>query len=222
MKEQPLNIILLGPPGSGKGTQAELLEEEFSIPHISTGDILRKAVADQTALGKEAQGYMNKGELVPDQLVVDIVDDRLQDKDAQNGFILDGFPRTVPQAQALEESLQKRDMDISAVIDIDVPEDELVKRLTARRVCADCDAVYHLIFEPPVNEDFCDACGGKLIQREDDKIETVKNRLEVYHNQTEPLINYYKDKKLLRSVEGRQPVEKVFDDIITVLKGDYA
>jgi adenylate kinase len=222
MSDQPLNILLLGPPGSGKGTQASLMSEEFDVPHISTGDILRKAVADGTELGKEASSYMNKGELVPDKLVVDIVNERIQESDAKNGFILDGFPRTIFQAEALDEAINKQGMYISAVIDISVNEKELVKRLTARRVCEDCTKVYHLIFEPPENDDYCDLCGGKLIQREDDKIETVQNRLEVYRKQTEPLIDYYKEKKLLRSVDGEQTVEQVFYDIVTVLKGDYA
>lgn len=222
MSETPLNIVLLGPPGGGKGTQASFMAEEFDIPHISTGDILRKAVNEGTELGKKAKSFMNKGELVPDDLVVDIVDERLTESDAKNGFILDGFPRTVPQAEALDKSLEKRNMLISAVIDINVSEKELIKRLTARRVCQDCNKVYHLVFEPPENEDYCDLCGGVLIQREDDKIETVKKRLEVYQKQTQPLVNYYKERKLLRSVDGQQSVEQVFYDIITVLKGDYA
>lgn len=222
MSEDYLNIVLLGPPGSGKGTQAELLSEEFDIPHISTGDILRKAVSEKTKLGKEAEGYMNKGELVPDKLVVDIVEERLMEPDAKKGFILDGFPRTVAQAEELEKALTKEDYFLGVVVNVNVEEKELIRRLTARRVCADCKRVYHLVFEPPLNEDFCDLCGGKLIQREDDKIETVRNRLEVYRKQTEPLINYYKEKKLLRSVDGQQSIEHVFNDIITVLKGDYA
>lgn len=216
-----MNLILLGAPGSGKGTQASLLSEKFKIPHISTGDILRAAIAANTDLGKRARGYMNKGELVPDKVVIGIIKDRLRQPDAAKGFLLDGFPRTVVQAEALDKELEELSKKIDAVIDIEVSEDEIIRRLTGRRVCADCQEVYHLFFEPPENEDYCDVCGGRLVQRPDDRLETVKRRLKVYKEQTAPLIEYYGRKKLLRSVNGQQEVEDVFADIARVIKGDY-
>ena len=222
MKETVMNIVLLGPPGSGKGTQAEIISDELNLPHISTGDILRKAVSEETRLGKEALKYMNKGELVPDKLVVDIVNERLTKPDAKEGFILDGFPRTLKQAESLGKSLGENKALLNAVINISVGEKELINRLTARRTCKDCNKVYNTVYGPPEKEDYCDECGGKLQQREDDKIDTVRNRLDVYSKQTEPLINYYKEKSLLRSVDGGQEAKSVFSDIITVLKGEYA
>jgi len=217
-----VNLILLGPPGSGKGTQASLLIQKFNVPHISTGDILRAAITTGTSLGKKAQEYMNKGELVPDEVVIGIVEERLGEADTQKGFLLDGFPRTVPQAKALDETLKSLGKELDAVIDIEVSEEEIVQRISGRRVCADCKEVYHLIYEAPENVNYCDVCGGKLIQRPDDRVETVKRRLQVYKNQTEPLIGFYRDKDLLRSVNGEQDVEAVFEDVVTVLKGDYA
>lgn len=216
-----MNLILLGAPGSGKGTQASLLSEKFKVPHISTGDIFRAAISAGTDLGKKAQGYMNKGELVPDEIVIGIIKDRLKERDTEKGFLLDGFPRTVVQAQALDVELVNLNKKIDAVIDIEVAEDEIVRRLTGRRVCEDCQEVYHTIFEPPENENFCDMCGGRLIQRPDDQSDTVKNRLKVYKDQTAPLIEYYREKDILRSVNGQQEVEYVFSDIVRVIKGDY-
>ena len=217
-----MNLILLGPPGSGKGTQASLLIEKFNIPHISTGDILRGAIADGTLLGKKAGDYMNKGELVPDEVVIGIVEERLDESDTQKGFLLDGFPRTLAQALALDETLKNLGKELDAVIDIEVSEEEIICRISGRRVCADCKEVYHLVFEAPENANYCDVCGGKLIQRPDDRVETVKRRLQVYEGQTKPLIDYYREKGLLRSVNGAQDIEAVFEDVITVLKGDYA
>ena len=217
-----MNLILLGPPGSGKGTQASLLIQKFNIPHISTGDILRGAIAAGTSLGKQAQEYMNKGELVPDEVVIGIVEERLGEADTQEGFLLDGFPRTVAQALALDKTLKSLGKELDAVIDIEVSEEEIVQRISGRRVCADCKEVYHLVYEAPENANYCDICGGKLIQRADDMVETVKRRLQVYTTQTKPLIDFYRDKGLLRSVNGEQGVDAVFEDIVTVLKGDYA
>jgi len=217
-----VNLILLGPPGSGKGTQASLLIQKFNIPHISTGDILRGAIAAGTSLGKQAQEYMNKGELVPDEVVIGIVEERLGEADTQEGFLLDGFPRTVAQALALDKTLKSLGKELDAVIDIEVSEEEIVQRISGRRVCADCKEVYHLVYEAPENANYCDICGGKLIQRADDMVETVKRRLQVYTTQTKPLIDFYRDKGLLRSVNGEQGVDAVFEDIVTVLKGDYA
>lgn len=216
-----MNLILLGAPGSGKGTQASLLSQKFKIPHISTGDILRAAIAEGSELGKKAQEYMNKGELVPDDIVIGIIKNRLQQQDTQDGFLLDGFPRTVIQAQALDEELKALGKEISAVIDIEVDEEEIVRRLTGRRVCVDCQEVYHMAFEPPENVNYCDVCGGRLVQRPDDKLETVKRRLKVYKEQTAPLIEYYRQKDILRSVNGQQEVEDVFSDVVRVIKGDY-
>lgn len=217
-----MNLILLGAPGSGKGTQSAFLAREFDIAHISTGDILRAAVAAETDLGKKAQEYMNKGELVPDEIIIEIVKERLRQEDAEGGFLLDGFPRTVKQAQALDRFLEESGKKIDAVIDIEVEDNEIITRLSGRRVCVDCKEVYHLIFEPSKNEEYCDLCGGKLIQREDDRIDTIKRRTEVYKKQTEPLIEYYRQKRFLRSVNGQQSAESVFKDILTVIKGDYA
>ncbi len=217
-----MNLILLGAPGTGKGTQGAQLSQALKIPQISTGDIFRAAISQGTDLGKKAQDYMNKGELVPDEIVIGIINERLSESDTKTGFLLDGFPRTVPQAEALEEVLKESSRRIDAVIDIEVEEKEIIRRLSGRRVCQDCKEVYHLIFEPPENENYCDECGSRLIQREDDRIETVKRRLEVYKEQTQPLIEYYRKKNLLRSVNGQQSVDSVFNDIITVIKGDYA
>lgn len=217
-----MNLILLGAPGSGKGTQSSQLSQKYDIPHISTGDIFRAAIADGTEMGKKAQEFMNKGELVPDEIVIGIVKDRLAQNDTDKGFLLDGFPRTVVQAQELDKVLLNLNKAINAVIDIEVDQSEILERLTGRRVCSDCKSVYHVIFEPSENENYCDSCGGRLIQREDDTIETVRKRLEVYDELTAPLINYYSKKNILRSVNGQQQVDDVFSDIVTVLKGEYA
>ncbi|RJQ32625.1 MAG: adenylate kinase [Actinobacteria bacterium] len=217
-----MNLVLLGPPGSGKGTQATFIAEELEIPHISTGDMLREAVSKQTELGIKAKSYMDKGELVPDEVVIGIAIERLKSADCQKGFLLDGFPRTVRQAEALDKALSESGHKLDAVLNIEVADEEIINRLTGRRSCVDCKRVYHLVFEPPQNPNFCDACGGKLVHRSDDTIETVTNRLKVYKEQTEPLISYYKRQNLLKSVDGQQSIDAVFYDILTVLKGDYA
>jgi adenylate kinase len=212
-----MRIILLGPPGAGKGTQAERLTKEFGIPHISTGDIFRAALKEGTPLGMKAKEYMDDGKLVPDEIVVGIVKERLQKEDCENGFMLDGFPRTVAQADALEESLSEMGTKLDAVLLITVPDDELITRLTGRRVCRNCSATYHLKFNPPTGEK-CAACGGEIYQRDDDKEETVVKRLKVYHQQTAPLVEYYQEKGLLYSIDGEQSMDQVFADICKALR----
>ncbi len=209
-----MKLILLGAPGAGKGTQAKKIVAEFGIPQISTGDILRKAVADGTPLGMEAKKYMEAGQLVPDEVVIGLMKERLQGDDCRNGFILDGFPRTVEQAEALE-----RITDIDAVISIDVDMDSLVERITGRRSCSQCGAVYHIKFNPPKKDGVCDACGGPLIQREDDREETVRKRLDTYMKQTSPLIEYYGKKGLLRPVDGNGPIDEIYASIRDILLG---
>lgn len=209
-----MNIILLGPPGSGKGTQAKMLMEIYNIPQISTGDILRAAVSNQTALGKQAKEYMNKGALVPDELVVKIVKERLKERDCGRGFILDGFPRTVAQAEALD-ALKTT---IEAAINVEVGSDELMKRLTGRRTCRTCGAMYHIYFNPPRRDAVCDKCNGELYQRDDDKEETIKNRLVVYDEQTNPLIRWYQSKNIVYSVDGIGTVQEIFGRITEALK----
>jgi adenylate kinase len=209
-----LNLILLGPPGAGKGTQAERLREDFGLPHISTGDILRAQVAEGTELGKKAQRYMDAGELVPDDIIVGMIRDRINTGDARDGFLLDGFPRNVKQADALAEALGELDRRLTAALLIDVPDDELVRRLAGRRVCVKNPShIYHVEFDPPKHEGVCDQDGSRLIQREDDKEETIRKRLEVYHSQTEPLIDYYDRAGLLRRFEGRRSAEEVHDHL---------
>jgi len=208
-----MKIVLLGPPGCGKGTQAKRLTEKFQIPQISTGDILRSAVRDQKPLGVKAKEYMDRGDLVPDELVVQIVDERLKSTDCSNGFILDGYPRTVVQAAALE----KAGVNIDAAISIVVSDDEIIKRLAGRRTCKKCSAMYHVEFEPPVNEGVCDSCHGELYQREDDSEKTVENRLKVYRAQTEPLIAWYEEKDRLRTVKGTGTIDQIFNNIVEIL-----
>ena len=209
-----MNIILLGPPGSGKGTQAKMLMEIYTIPQISTGDILRAAVANQTALGKQAKECMNKGALVPDELVVKIVEERLKERDCGRGFILDGFPRTVAQAEALD----RLNIKIDAAINVEVGNDELMKRLTGRRTCRTCGAMYHIYFNPPRRDGVCDTCNGELYQRDDDKEETIKTRLVVYAQQTNPLISWYQNKNIVYSVDGIGTVQEIFGRITEALK----
>jgi adenylate kinase len=204
-----MNIILLGPPGSGKGTQAKLIEERCGIPQISTGDMLRKAVENKTELGIRAKNYMDSGALVPDELVIKITEERLKAEDCRDGFILDGFPRTVPQAEALDEVLNKMNKKIDNALNIEVKEDDIIRRMSGRRICKGCGASYHIIFNPPKEENICDLCGKELYQRDDDKEETVRNRLKVYKDQTEPLINYYREKSVLRSIDGGRKIEEV-------------
>jgi adenylate kinase len=208
-----MNLILLGPPGAGKGSQAELLEKELAIPHISTGDIFRAAISNQTELGREAKKYMDSGALVPDATVIGIVKERLGEPDCAAGFMLDGFPRTIPQADALETYLQSTGRVLDAVIDIEVPDEVLLKRLTGRRVCRKCGAIYHVENKPEKVSGTCDGCGGEVYQRNDDKLETVARRLEVYRAQTAPLIEYYRAKKILRSFIGHGTVAELFAEI---------
>ncbi len=214
-----MNLILLGPPGAGKGTQAELLVKRFGVPHISTGDIFRAAVKEGTPLGVEAKRYMDSGQLVPDEVVVGIVKERLLKADCQNGFLLDGFPRTVPQANALDSFLIENGRQITAVINIEVDFDILLKRLTGRRVCRNCAYVYHIESKPSKKPDVCDHCGGEVYQRADDTPETVSKRLQVYQEQTEPLIRYYQEKDLLLTFDGQGSIPEVFEKIGRALEG---
>lgn len=214
-------VVLLGPPGAGKGTQAKLLREKYHACHISTGEILRKAVADQSPLGKQASDFINRGALVPDSLMVKLVAERLKEKDCRNGFILDGFPRTIQQAQALEEILDQPGIALTGVLSVQVPHDVIIERLAGRRTCKDCGALYHREFDPPETEDICDRCGGDLLQRNDDRESTVKARLNVYETQTAPLVSYYRDRGLLREIDGVGKVEDIADRIVRAV-GDPA
>jgi adenylate kinase len=213
-----MNLILLGPPGAGKGTQAKMMIDHYKIPQISTGDILRANLKERTPLGLKAKEFMDKGLLVPDEVVIDIIQVRLKEADCRDGYILDGFPRTVAQAQALDKVLSAMNSDIDHVISIDVEKGELVKRLTGRRTCRQCGRGYHVIFDPPLNKNLCDKCQGELYQRDDDNEDTVRNRLEVYDAQTFPLIHYYKEKNLVRSIDGQGGIQQIFDRIVQVLK----
>ncbi len=213
-----MNLIFLGAPGAGKGTQAKMVSEKYEIPQISTGDMLREAVAKGTELGKKAKEYMDKGELVPDEIVIGIVKERLQQPDCEKGFILDGFPRTLAQAEALDEMLKELGKKIDAVINIAVPEEEVVKRIVYRRTCRNCGAVYHLIYNPPKEDNKCDKCGGELYQRDDDKEETVRERYKVYKQNTEPLIEYYRKKGVLYDVDGTKDINGVWEEIVSILE----
>ncbi len=212
-----MRVILMGPPGAGKGTQADLLINKLGILHISTGDMFRKALKEKTSLGLEAKKYMDAGELVPDNVTVGIVKERLAEPDCTKGFLLDGFPRTIPQADALGSTLEELGVSLDKVINIAVDRDVLLQRLTGRRVCKECGATFHVAFNPPKAKDVCDDCGGGLYQRSDDTVETVNNRLLVYEEQTAPLIDYYRKKDLLLEVNGDQEVEQVTDDILRAL-----
>lgn len=212
-----LRTILLGPPGAGKGTQAVKIVEKYGIPHISTGDIFRENIKNGTELGKKAQEYMNRGELVPDDLVIEIATDRLLKDDCKNGFLLDGFPRTVYQAEKLDEFLAAHDGKIDAVLDIAVGKDELITRLTGRRVCKACGASFHVVNIPPKKEGICDYCGGELIQRADDNLETVTNRIDVYEAQTMPLVEYYENAGNIAHIDGTTGLDNVFADIVKAL-----
>ena len=213
-----MNIVLLGAPGAGKGTQAARMVEEFALPHISTGDIFRKAVADGTPLGLEAKRYMDAGELVPDEVTIGIVKERLAQPDCEAGFILDGFPRTVPQADALGTALASMGRALDAVVLVDVPSSALVARLTSRRQCRACGRIYNTMGEMPAQADVCDSCGGEVYQRADDSVETVTNRLAVYEANTQPLIEYYRELGLLRAVDGDRDVDDVYSDIAALLR----
>jgi adenylate kinase len=213
-----MNVILLGPPGSGKGTQAQKIGERYHIPQISTGDILRSAVKERTPLGVEAQGYMDQGQLVPDEVVVGIVRERLMASDCNGGFILDGFPRTLPQAEALDVTLLEMKREIDHVISIEVDNEELLGRLTGRRTCRTCGTMYHLMFNPPKKDRICDKCGGELYQRDDDQEATIRARLQVYEEQTAPLIAYYRNKGLLRTIDGVGEIEEIFREIVKAIE----
>jgi adenylate kinase len=212
-----LNLVLLGPPGSGKGTQGERLQEDFRLPYYATGDILREAVREQTDLGTEAKEYMDRGDLVPDDVIVGVIAERVSSGEAQDGFILDGFPRTEPQAEALDEEMESLGRDLTAAVLIDVPDEEVVRRLSGRRICAKNGHVFHVDFDPPKNDDVCDVCGARLEIRDDDKPEVVKHRLEQYYAKTEPLISHYDDRGLLRRVDGSRTPDEVSDRIRALL-----
>lgn len=212
-----MKVILMGPPGAGKGTQARQIAEKYGIPQLSTGDMLRAAVKAGTEVGKKAKAAMESGGLVTDDVVVGIIADRTQESDCQKGFLLDGFPRTVPQAEALDKMLKARGQDIDHVIDIAVADEPLVNRITGRRTCADCGEGYHIQFKKPSKEGKCDKCGGKLTQRADDNEATVRNRLSVYHSQTSPLVDYYRKKGNFKTVDGMQGMDKVLGDLCAIL-----
>lgn len=214
-----MNLVLMGLPGAGKGTQAERIVEKYEIPHISTGDMFRAAIKGETELGLKAKSFMDQGALVPDEVTIGIVRERLGKNDCEKGFLLDGFPRTVAQAQALEEILSDLDRKIDYVINIEVDKDILMERLTGRRICKQCGSTYHLVFNPPAVEGICDKCGGELYQREDDNEETVANRLEVNLKQTQPLLNFYEEKGYLRNINGQQDIKQVFVDVNDLLGG---
>ncbi|MBQ4482152.1 MAG: adenylate kinase [Lachnospiraceae bacterium] len=213
-----MRIIMLGAPGAGKGTQAEKIAEKYGLPHISTGDIFRRNIKEGTALGKEAKSYMDEGKLVPDELTVRLLLDRTAADDCKKGYILDGFPRTIPQAEALDTELKKLGEIIDYAIDVEVPDENIIKRMSGRRACPKCGATYHTEFIPPKKENICDECGEALIIRDDDKPETVANRLKVYHEQTQPLIDYYDKKNILHTVDGTQDVQDVFKAVTSILE----
>jgi adenylate kinase len=213
-----MRLVLLGAPGAGKGTQAKKLIEKHGIPQVSTGDILRQSVADGTPLGKEAKSYMDKGELVPDSVVLGLVEERLQQDDARKGYILDGFPRNTAQAEALDGMLEKLSMPITAAVSVDVPFEDLMKRLTGRRTCKTCGQMFNVYFSPPAKEGVCDKCGGELYQRDDDREETIKKRLDVYQSQTAPLIDYYGKKGILKSIEGTGNIDEIFSKLVATLE----
>lgn len=212
-----MKIIMLGAPGAGKGTQAKKIADKYSIPHISTGDIFRANIKEGTELGKKAKTYMDQGLLVPDDLVVDLVVDRVQQDDCKNGYVLDGFPRTIPQAESLDAALEKLNDKIDFAVNVEVPDENIIRRMSGRRACLGCGATYHIEHIPPKTEGICDTCGKELVLRDDDKPETVKKRLDVYHEQTQPLIDYYTKKDVLAEVDGTKDMEEVFRDIVKVL-----
>ncbi len=214
-----VRVVLLGPPGAGKGTQAKLLRDRFEACQISTGDILRKAVADKSPLGKEAESYLSHGELVPDDVIVGLVGERLKQRDCAKGFVLDGFPRTLPQAESLEGILRAMALPLDGVLSIQVPHDVIVQRLAGRRNCQNCGALYHVNFDPPRDGETCDRCGGRLLQRDDDREETITTRLRVYESQTAPLANYYRERGNLREIDGVGKVEDIQKRIIDSLGG---
>ncbi|MEW5804708.1 MAG: adenylate kinase [bacterium] len=215
-----MNLILLGAPGVGKGTQAKLIMKKYDIPQISTGDILREAVRERSPLGLKAQEYMNKGLLVPDEVVIGIIEERLKSPDCRNGFILDGFPRTIPQAESLTEVMKRLNIHLSSVVNFELDEDVLIKRLAGRRICEECGSMYNVYYNPPARNMICDQCGKNLFQRKDDYLETIKERLKVYRAQTMPLIRYYEDKKLLHTIQinETQGPDQIFDQLGMILE----
>lgn len=212
-----MKIIMLGAPGAGKGTQAKKIAEKYAVPHISTGDIFRANIKNNTELGQKAKTYMDQGALVPDELVVDLIMDRFKAADCADGYVLDGFPRTIPQAEALDAALNAQGESVDYAINVEVPDENIIRRMSGRRACVGCGATYHIVYNPTKTEGICDACGEKLILREDDKPETVQNRLFVYHEQTQPLIDYYSGKGVLAGVDGTKSMEEVFSDIVSIL-----
>ena len=212
-----MKIIMLGAPGAGKGTQAKMIAEKYGLPHISTGDIFRANIKNGTELGKEAKEYMDKGLLVPDELTVRLLLDRVAKEDCKNGYVLDGFPRTIPQAEVLDAELEKLGEKVDYAVNVDVPDENIVNRMSGRRACLSCGATYHIVSIAPKKEGVCDVCGSELVLRDDDRPETVQNRLKVYHEQTQPLIDFYEKKGVLRSVDGTLPMEEVFGAITKIL-----
>ena len=212
-----MKIIMLGAPGAGKGTQAKKIAAKYSIPHISTGDIFRANIKNGTELGLKAKSYMDAGGLVPDEITIGMLLDRIHQADCENGYVLDGFPRTIPQAEALDEALKANGEKVDFAIDIDVPDENIVRRMGGRRACVNCGATYHIVYSPTKVEGKCDKCGEELIVRDDDKPETVLSRLEVYHNQTQPLIDYYNEQGILKSVDGTIDMKDVFNEIVKIL-----
>ena len=213
-----MKIVMLGAPGAGKGTQAKRIAAQYGIPHISTGDIFRANIKNGTELGKKAKSFMDQGLLVPDELTVDLVVDRLGQDDCEKGYILDGFPRTIPQAEALDQALAEKGDKMDYAVDVDVPDENIISRMSGRRACTGCGATYHIVYNPSQKGELCQVCGEKLILREDDKPETVQKRLSVYHEQTQPLIEYYKGKGILKTVDGTKDMDRVFEEILEVLK----
>jgi adenylate kinase len=213
-----VRIVLVGPPGAGKGTQAQFIASHLAIPKISTGDIFRSNVSQSTPLGRQAKDYMNRGDLVPDEVTIAMVRDRLSEDDAQAGFLLDGFPRNVPQAETLKKQLMDWDTRLTVVLELVVDEDEVVRRLSGRRTCRRCERVWHIMFDPPTRDGICDACGGELFQRDDDREETVRHRLEVYKKQTAPLVSYYADEGVLIGIDATGPVEEVTERALAALR----
>ena len=212
-----MKIIMLGAPGAGKGTQAKMIADKYQVPHVSTGDIFRANIKNGTELGKKAKEYMDKGQLVPDELTVEILLDRVAQDDCKNGYVLDGFPRTIPQADVLDKELTKLGDKVDFAINVDVPDENIVKRMSGRRACLKCGATYHVEHIPPKQVGICDTCGSELVQRDDDKPETVQNRLSVYHEQTQPLIDYYTNKGILKTVDGTKDMQDVFNQIVGIL-----
>lgn len=212
-----MKIIMLGAPGAGKGSQASRIAKEYQLPHISTGDIFRANLKEETELGKKAKSFMDKGELVPDDITIAMLLERIHKEDCKNGYILDGFPRTIPQAEALKEALAKKDEKIDLALDVEASDELIIKRMAGRRTCPACGAIYHIVTLPPKTDGICDRCGADLIQRKDDNEETVKNRLKIYHEVTEPLISYYKKEGILEEIDGAEELDKVFEKVKRII-----